>query len=396
MGIQISYGSPKLKGCCLVLEKAEQVYGRTLADRLTTAIAEAEAFDNAEQWRDFLGEDMVSTATKSFQVSFGSVYVRILRGNRQLSDGQCLRTRGLVYGRVFEADGNFGTTMMDERSTPDWFSKPGDSIRAVMKKRGIAAADLARHLDGGMVRVRTLLDGTGSIDEDTAVELTSVLGANTKFWLKRQENFDAAVDRAVQRICAEEDEDVILSIPAPGPKPKGKLSAESKAEEVRRRLIHFNVPTINSWTSRYGRLVSHTDFRKSNTFSSHDDATLLWLRRGELESDMINTRAWEPGNLEDRITAIRKLSQVRHPQSFLPKLRELCAEAGVALVVVKAPKGCRASGAARMVDPDKAMLLLSFPLSDRRPVLVHRLSRDWPPSAAQSPHLPRQRRDTLR
>jgi hypothetical protein len=75
MGIQISYGSSKLKGCCLVLEKAEQVYGRTLADRLTTAIAEAEAFDNAEQWRDFLGEDMVSTATKSFQVSFGSVYV---------------------------------------------------------------------------------------------------------------------------------------------------------------------------------------------------------------------------------------------------------------------------------------------------------------------------------
>lgn len=75
MGIQISYGSPELKGCCLVLEKAEQLYGRTLADRLTTAIAEAEAFDNAEQWRDFLGEDLMSTATKSFQVSFGSVYV---------------------------------------------------------------------------------------------------------------------------------------------------------------------------------------------------------------------------------------------------------------------------------------------------------------------------------
>lgn len=75
MGIQISYGSSVLKDCCLVREKAEQVYGRTLADRLTTAIAEAEAFDNAEQWRNFLGEDLMSTATKSFQVSFGSVYV---------------------------------------------------------------------------------------------------------------------------------------------------------------------------------------------------------------------------------------------------------------------------------------------------------------------------------
>ncbi len=77
MGIQISYGSLELKGCCLFLEKAEQVYGRTLADRLTTAIAEAEAFDNAEQWRDFLGDDLMTTATKSFQVSFGSVYVAL-------------------------------------------------------------------------------------------------------------------------------------------------------------------------------------------------------------------------------------------------------------------------------------------------------------------------------
>jgi hypothetical protein len=75
MGIQISYGSAELKGCCLVLEKAEQVYGRPLANRLTAAIAEAEAFDNAEQWRDFLGDDVVLTETKTFQVSFGSVYV---------------------------------------------------------------------------------------------------------------------------------------------------------------------------------------------------------------------------------------------------------------------------------------------------------------------------------
>jgi Zn-dependent peptidase ImmA (M78 family)/plasmid maintenance system antidote protein VapI len=250
--------------------------------------------------------------------------------------------------------------MMDERSTPDWFSKPGDSIRAAMHKRGVAASELARHFDGGIGRVRSLLDGTGSIDEETAYGLTAILGANAKFWLTRQENFDVAVNRAVARICSEEDEDVILSIPVPGQKPRGKLTAERKAQEVRRRLVYFNVPTINSWTLRYGRLVSDTDFRKSTAFSSNDDATLLWLRRGELESDMVNTRPWQPGNLEDRLTAIRRLSQVRHPQSFLPKLRDLCAEAGVALVVVKAPKGCTASGAARMVDPDKAMLLLSF------------------------------------
>jgi Zn-dependent peptidase ImmA (M78 family) len=41
-------------------------------------------------------------------------------------------------------------------------------------------------------------------------------------------------------------------------------------------------------------------------------------------------------------------------------LREILADAGVALVVVPAPKGCHASGAARLVASDKAMILLSF------------------------------------
>ena len=38
----------------------------------------------------------------------------------------------------------------------------------------------------------------------------------------------------------------------------------------------------------------------------------------------------------------------------------MLARFGVALVVVRAPEGCRASGAARMLSPTKAMVLASF------------------------------------
>ncbi|MEH3092645.1 MAG: ImmA/IrrE family metallo-endopeptidase [Agrobacterium cavarae] len=250
--------------------------------------------------------------------------------------------------------------MIEEHAAPDWFSKPGDSIRAVMQRRGIAARDLASLFDDGMETVRGLLDGSAPIDEEAAVRLASLLGASKSFWLRRQENFDLAVNRAVERIRNAEDEDLVLSLPAPGAKPRGRLTEAKKAEEVRRRLVYFNVPTVTSWALRYGRLVGNTDFRTSNAFSSSDDATLLWLRRGELESDMISTRTWNPGNLEDRLSEIRKLSRLRHPDAFLPKLRELLAEVGVALVVVKPPQDCKASGAARMVDSDKAMILMSF------------------------------------
>lgn len=250
--------------------------------------------------------------------------------------------------------------MIDEHATANWFSKPGDSIRALMQRRNISANDLAEHLEDGLDAVRSLIDGSRQIDEPTASTLSAILGAPVKFWLKRQENFDAAVDHAVVQVRESGQEDLLLRLPAPGQKARGKLSLERRAAEIRKRLVFYNVPNAESWTGRYGRLVGETDYRTSKTFVPKEDATLLWLRRGELEADMLQTRVWNAGNLMDRLQQIRKLSMIRHPQLFLPMLRTLCAEAGVALVVVKAPIGCRASGAIRMVDPDKAMLLLSF------------------------------------
>ena len=243
--------------------------------------------------------------------------------------------------------------------TPDWFSKPGDSLRALMLRRGLATKDVAKHLHGGMATLRGLLDGTGSINKSHAAALAEHLGGTVSFWLKRQANYEAALERAVDRATATEGDDWLL-LPVPGDKPRGRLSAEKRRAEVRRRLKFFNVGTLKAWDARYGRICSDTLFRKSEAFTSDDAAILMWLRMGELRADLVDTRSWNAGNLQDRLGEIRKLSKVKDPELFLPKLRELCSEAGVAVVAKRAPQGCPASGASRMVAPDKAMILLSF------------------------------------
>ena len=50
----------------------------------------------------------------------------------------------------------------------------------------------------------------------------------------------------------------------------------------------------------------------------------------------------------------------KDPSDFLPALQQICSTSGVAAVIVRAPNGCRASGATRFVSSDKALLLLSF------------------------------------
>lgn len=250
--------------------------------------------------------------------------------------------------------------MTEDINTADWFSKPGDSIRAVMNRREVSADQIARQLEGGLATLRSLLDGSRKIDIAVADRLSAVLGASPNFWLKRQENFEKAVDRAVKAIAPEEVQDFIESVPTPGMKPRGKMNDERRAEEIRKRLIYFSVPNPKSWQEHYGRLVGRTDFRSTNAFATKEEAVLLWLRRGELESDLVKTRQWNVGNLLDRLEAIKVLSMLKLPEQFLPKLRDLLAEAGVALAVVRAPDGCRASGATRLVSPDKAMILMSF------------------------------------
>jgi Zn-dependent peptidase ImmA (M78 family)/plasmid maintenance system antidote protein VapI len=247
----------------------------------------------------------------------------------------------------------------EQEFTPNWFSKPGDSLRALMVRRGADPRDVAGRLQGGMATLRGLLDGSRAIDASNASELVGALGGTVPFWLKRQANYEIALERAVDR-AASTEADEWLRLPVPGDRPRGRMSRETRRAEVRRRLAFFNVGTMSAWEARYGRIRSKTLFRTSQAFTSDDGAVLMWLRSGELGTDLIGTRPWNAGNLYDRLQAIRTLSKIRQPERFLPKLKALCAEAGAALVVKKAPEGCRASGASRMVAPDKAMILLSF------------------------------------
>ncbi len=250
--------------------------------------------------------------------------------------------------------------MTDEQFAPDWFSKPGDSLRLLIQRRSVAPIDLARSLPGGISALRGILDGSVAIEAEMARALAKAIGGTAAFWLKRQAKYADALEHAVSIATTKEGDEWLGRVPTPEPKSRGQLSQAKRREEIRRRLIFFNVANMRAWDARYGRLRQDTRFRSSGRLVSKDSAVLLWLRHGELEADLVLTRSWNPGNLRDRIAAIRKLCTVSQPARFLPKLRELFAECGVALVIVRTPKGCYSSGASRLVAPEKAMVLLSF------------------------------------
>jgi HTH-type transcriptional regulator/antitoxin HigA len=243
---------------------------------------------------------------------------------------------------------------------PDWFSKPGDTIVSLMERRQVTPCDLGGVIGGGMDTLRGILAGSITIDAPLARDLSNALGGSADFWLRRQANYDRALDRVVRVATESEGERWLELVPFPGRQPRARPGVDGRMDAVRRRLVFFDVNNLRTWTTRYGSVRSDTQFRTSPTLVSNEGAVAVWLRRGELDAALVVTRPWDADALRGRLDEIRALSRIGQPSRFLPKLRDILASVGVALVVVRAPTGCRASGAMRPLASGKRMLLLSF------------------------------------
>jgi Zn-dependent peptidase ImmA (M78 family) len=131
-------------------------------------------------------------------------------------------------------------------------------------------------------------------------------------------------------------------------------------EEMAACLQFFNVPSVSAWRQAYANLQEIVAFRRSPLFDSRPAAVAAWLRQGEIESEAIECSPWDPRRFEEALSSIRSLTRQKNPSRFIPELRRLCAASGVAVAIVRAPNGCRASGATRFLSRNKALLLLSF------------------------------------
>lgn len=100
-------------------------------------------------------------------------------------------------------------------------------------------------------------------------------------------------------------------------------------------------------------------FRASKLTERHKGSTAAWFREGERQATDITCTCFNKDKFISILQEIRKLTQEEKKSVFIPKLVRICADVGIALSVVKAPKGCPVNGATRWLSADKALIILS-------------------------------------
>ncbi len=141
----------------------------------------------------------------------------------------------------------------------------------------------------------------------------------------------------------------------------GWVQPSSKSlDKVTACLRFFGVPTVAAWRETYGDILQTISFRTSSSFPSLPGAVAAWIRRAVHEVSAMECKPWDGDAFASALSGFRQLTRVKEPQGFLPELRERCANFGVAVVVLRAPRNCRASGATCILPRKQRLLLLSF------------------------------------
>lgn len=246
---------------------------------------------------------------------------------------------------------------------PMWAVPPGRTISDLMHAKGLASSRLADLVNISELQLADLIVGRNPITAGIATRLEQAFGTPADFWLRREEQYRRQLVELNEGVDASKEEYKVWlkSLPLKEMQSSGWIDlTKDRQETLRSCLDFFGVPNLDAWCRTYIDIKAAAAFRTTDAYLEHAPATATWLRQGEIMAEKIECKNWSPQRFSAHLANIRSLTKIAEPSEFLPKLRAICADAGVAVVTVKAPKGCRASGATFFANPNKAVLLLSF------------------------------------
>lgn len=245
---------------------------------------------------------------------------------------------------------------------PDWITPPGSTISDLMEERDWNQLELAQRLGYSNKHLNQLIKGKSSLTEDAALRLERVLGSTAAFWLNREAIYRERLARLEAQRRYEKWTGWLEQLPLSWLKsvdviPNRRITESRKPELVELLLRFFSVASPQEWNDRYGNLLG--SFRRGSKVQSDIGAVTSWLRLGEIEAEQMMVPKYNRTRFAKALHEIRDLTTMS-PNEFDPKLRAICSEAGVKLVLVPAIPKAHISGVARWLNPHSPLIQLSL------------------------------------
>lgn len=247
----------------------------------------------------------------------------------------------------------------DSPFAPDWASPPGETILDLLDEKDLTRGQLAARLSERETFVDRLITGEAELTDRVARVLEEVLGASTRFWIAREDNYRREIARLDSSVT---ESDWAQRLPWKEMVAFGWLHTDDISPQgiARAAFNYFGVRNLSEWRTRYGNVATAAGFRRSTAFAAKTESTAVWLRQGEIIAAQARYPDWDADRFRAKLSYFRGLTRISDPAKFIPELTAAAMECGVCVAIVRAPTGCPVSGAARFLSPQLALIQLSF------------------------------------
>lgn len=245
---------------------------------------------------------------------------------------------------------------------PSSVSPPGVTLGDLLDERGIRQIELASRMDVTPKFVNELIAGKVGITPTTALALEKALDVPANFWLARDARYQESLARKESQATMAADVAWLDELPLRDMCAFRWIEQQSdRPAYVEACLRFFGVATVSAWRQYYvGQATSSAAYRMSERVRSNPGAVATWLRQGERIAARIECPPFDRERFLDTLAEARTLTLEGDPAKFVPALEKSFAACGVAVVIVRAPKGCPVNGAVRWLSPHKALVQLSM------------------------------------
>ena len=244
---------------------------------------------------------------------------------------------------------------MSKKYYSDELVLPGETIREMMSEYGVSQKELACRIDYTPKHINEVIKGKSQITVEFAIRLERVFGLKTCFWLTLESNYREQLVKHAELEQLQIEEEIAREIPY--------AFMTNLLWVTKTRKIEEKVDYLRSFfrVSKLTQIESVYDcaFREKGKNRASGYAQAAWIARGEQIAAKIHTDPFNMTKLKREIEAFREMTLLS-PNEFIPIMRELCREIGIAIAFVpKLPK-TYAHGATKWIKKDKVLIQLSL------------------------------------
>lgn len=234
---------------------------------------------------------------------------------------------------------------------------PGYYIADIIEDMSITQAEFATRMGTTTKTLSYLINGQANISNDLAKKLSVMMGTSVEVWLNLQNTYDQKLIEIQKAKDYDEQKSLarlidykyfvdVVGIPA----------AKTINDKITNLCKYFMVADL--------RIMLTPDFLVNyrTGISSVNEKNIInsraWVQTAINFSQKIETEAYNAEKLKSYLPELRNMT-IQKPEVFLPRMRYIFSECGVAFVLLPNLKNSGVNGAVKWINEDRVVLAMN-------------------------------------